>query len=60
MARAPAAVAGRPVAGPRPGSPGLPRAVRRALRRHGSRAGALLPRGGRACLCLSVRLSPRR
>eukprot|EP00964_Phaeocystis_antarctica_P116403 scaffold80350_cov42-Phaeocystis_antarctica.AAC.2 len=38
------AVAGCPVAGPRPGSAELPRAARRALRRHRSPAGAL-PRG---------------
>eukprot|EP00964_Phaeocystis_antarctica_P124801 scaffold88437_cov84-Phaeocystis_antarctica.AAC.5 len=40
-ARAPEALAGRPVARPLPGSAELPRAARRALRRHRSRAGAL-------------------
>eukprot|EP00964_Phaeocystis_antarctica_P034613 scaffold19718_cov64-Phaeocystis_antarctica.AAC.2 len=41
LARAPEAVAGRPEGRPLPGSAELPRAARRALRRHGSRAGAL-------------------
>ena len=41
LARAPEAVAGRPEGRPLPGSAELPRAARRALRRHRSRAGAL-------------------
>eukprot|EP00964_Phaeocystis_antarctica_P144999 scaffold110923_cov56-Phaeocystis_antarctica.AAC.2 len=44
LARAPAAAAGRPVGRPLPGSAELPRAARRALRRHRGQAGAL-PRG---------------
>eukprot|EP00964_Phaeocystis_antarctica_P002543 scaffold1328_cov59-Phaeocystis_antarctica.AAC.1 len=44
LIRAPEAAAGRPVAEPRPGRAGLPRAARRALRRRRKRAGAL-PRG---------------
>ena len=44
LARAPEAVAERPEGRLLPGSPELPRAARRALRRHRSRAGAL-PRG---------------
>eukprot|EP00964_Phaeocystis_antarctica_P064724 scaffold38970_cov53-Phaeocystis_antarctica.AAC.1 len=39
LARAPEAVAGVPLAGPRPGSTEPPRAARRALRRHRSRGG---------------------
>ena len=41
LTRALEAVAGRPVAGPHSGSTELPRAARRALRRHRGRAGAL-------------------
>eukprot|EP00964_Phaeocystis_antarctica_P021182 scaffold11735_cov56-Phaeocystis_antarctica.AAC.2 len=41
LARAPEVVAGRPVAGPLPGSAKLPRAARCALTRHRSPAGAL-------------------
>ena len=44
LARAPEAVAGRPVGRPLPGSAELPRAARRTLRRRRGRAGAL-PRG---------------
>ena len=44
LTRAPEAMVGCPVARPRPGSAALPRAVRCALRRHRSRAGAP-PRG---------------
>ena len=45
LARAREALAGRAMARPLPESAKLPRAARRALRRHSSRAGAL-PRGG--------------
>eukprot|EP00964_Phaeocystis_antarctica_P034787 scaffold19818_cov63-Phaeocystis_antarctica.AAC.2 len=41
LARAPQAVAGRPVAEPRPGITEPIETARRALRRHRSRAGAL-------------------
>ena len=46
LARAPEAVAGRPVGRPLPGSAELPRAARRTLRRCRSRAGALPLWGG--------------